>query len=304
MAGIYHIKSISELHRMLGCSPPRHPSISLVKFLDMKLNEKDIDFKGATVDFYVISMKNSSGQIKYGKGYYDFEEGTMLFAAPNQIMYPSHLSSEVLDSEGWSLFVHPDLLYGTDLGKKMGEYSFFSYDTDEALHLSEIEKIKILSCVNNIVEEYNQNIDAHSKHLIVSNLELLLNYCRRFYDRQFLTRGKQNKSVVVRIERLLIDYFNSEKPLNLGLPTVKYCAEEIGLSPNYLSDLLKKETGKNTKEHIDYYLLERGKNLLLSSDQNISQVAYDLGFEDPKSFSKLFKKKVGVTPNDFRSSVN
>ncbi|BDD12967.1 AraC family transcriptional regulator (plasmid) [Fulvitalea axinellae] len=302
MKGIYHIKSISELHGMLGCDPPKHPSVSLIRFSDMKFPVGEAEFSGATVDFYVISMKDSSGQMKYGKGYYDFEEGTMLFAAPNQIMFHSHLSDEILDTDGWSLFIHPDILYGTALAEKMNDYTFFSYETDEALHLSKQERTKINTCVDNIKEEYGQNIDRHSNDLIVSNLDLLLSYCKRFYDRQFITRHKQSKGVVLKLEKLLLDYFKSEHALEKGLPTVKYCAEQLHFSPNYLSDLLKKETGKNTKEHIDYYLLEKAKQMLMATELNVNQIAYELGFENPKSFSKLFKKKTGATPTEFRQN--
>lgn len=260
------------------------------------------NFDGANTEFYVISFKTSKGKVKYGRNYYDFEEGTMLFTAPNQVLYPSHLTQDFDFEEGWSLFFHPDLFHHYDLGKRINSYNFFSYETNEALHLSDSEKQKIMACLQNITEEYSQNIDRHSQELIVSNLELLLNYCKRFYDRQFYTRSKQNKDIVIQIEKLLLDYFNSDKPTLIGLPTVKYCANQVNLSPNYLSDLLKKETGKNTKEHIDYYLLKKAKTLLLGSSLNISEIAYDLGFEYPKSFSKLFKKKMGITPNQYRQA--
>ena len=300
MNKVYSIRSISELHSLLGIAPPKHPSISFIKFSDMEISEQ-VQAMAASTEFYIMSLKTAKGSLKYGRNYYDFEEGTMLFTAPNQLVYPSHLTSEIQDDNGWSLFFHPDLLYSSDLGKKMSDYTFFSYELNEALHVSEIERNKIADSIENIVEEYHQNLDQHSQDLIVSNLELILNYCKRFYGRQFLTRKKHNKDVVANIEQILIEYFNSEEPFNLGLPSVKYCAEKLSLSPNYLSDLLKKETGKNTKEHIDYYLLEKAKKLLLNTELNINQIAYDLGFEDPKSFSKLFKKKNGITPKAYRN---
>lgn len=301
MNNIIEIKSISQLHKMLGCPPPKHPNISFIKFSEMNLSG-EVEFTAALSNFYIISLKTMSGSMKYGRKKYDFEEGTMIFTAPNQLMDTCQMVDDLNDLDGWSLFIQPDFLYRTNLGQKMNDYTFFSYESNEALHLSESEKNKIIESINNIVEEYSLNIDKHSNDLIISNLELLLNYCRRFYDRQFFTRSNQNKDIVIQIENLLRNYFDSDKPATLGLPTVKYCAGEVNLSPNYLSDLLKKETGKNTKEYIDFYLLERAKQLLLNSNLNISEIAYDLGFEYSKSFTKLFKKKIGITPSEFRKS--
>jgi AraC-like DNA-binding protein len=316
MKKLYEIKSISQLHKILGCPKPKHPNISFFKHSEILTCSSDEQTKQAlsnanaalaqvekvNAQFYIISLKSAKGQLKYGRNYYDFEEGTLLFTAPNQVMYPHQLVSEMNDDEGWSLIIQPDLFYGTDLGKKMDSYNFFSYATNEALHISENENSKIMEAIKNIVDEYSQNIDQHSNNLIISNLELLLNYCRRFYDRQFYTRTKQSKDIVVQIETYIKNYFNSDLPINKGIPTVKVCAEHVNLSPNYLSDLLKKETGKNTKEHIDYFLLEKAKQLLLSTELNISEIAYDLGFGYSKSFSKLFKKAMGISPKEFRKS--
>ncbi|MEC3908113.1 helix-turn-helix domain-containing protein [Tamlana sp. 2201CG12-4] len=299
MSNIFTIDSISQVHSMLGCEPPKHPSITFLRFSEMNIPE-DAVFERANVNFYIISLKSAKGKMRYGRHYYDFEAGTLLFSSPNQVLYPDHLLNDFQDEAGWSLIFHPDLLFGTDLGNKIHQYHYFSYEVHEALHLSESEQQKINDCISNIVEEYSQNLDGHSRELIVSNLELLLNYCKRFYKRQFLTRTKQNKGVVTQIEKLLTAYFDSEKPAVLGLPSVKYCAQQVNLSPNYLSDLLKKETGKNTKEHIDYYLVNKAKKMLLSTSLTINEIAYDLGFEQPKSFSKLFKKKEGISPNAFR----
>jgi AraC-like DNA-binding protein len=284
---------------MLGHQPPKHPYISFLKFSDMNFLSQ-ITLDKVNVNLYCISLKSAKGKLRYGRGYYDYEEGTLLFSSPNQLLAADHISDDFNTEEGWTLLFHPDLLIGTDLGKKIQTYNFFSYEIDESLHVSETEHKKIEDCIENIIEEYCQNLDGHSQDLIVSNLDLLLNYCNRFYNRQFLTRIKQNKGTVAQIERLLKSYFNSDKPSELGLPTVKYCAEQVNLSPNYLSDLLKKETGKNTKEHIDYYLIEKAKSLLMNPDLNINEIAFELGFEYPKSFSKLFKKKVGQTPSEYR----
>jgi len=300
MPNIFRIKSISALHKMFGHTPPKHPAISFIPFSAMNITQA-LDVVGINADFYAISFKTKSGKLKYGRSYYDFEEGTMIFTAPNQIIQPAHLQNGIDDKEGWTLFFQPNLLYSSDLHKAMNKYAFFSYEVNEALHLSEKEKVKIKKCVNNIIEEYEQNLDQHSQCLIVSNLTLLLNYCKRFYDRQFYTRSTQNKDIVKKIEQLLTQYFNSSLPIEKGLPTVKYCAQQVNLSPNYLSDLLKKETGKNTKEHIDYYLLEKAKGLLLNTEMNINEIAFDVGFEYAKSFGKLFKRKMGITPKAFRN---
>ncbi|MCT4613715.1 MAG: helix-turn-helix domain-containing protein [Marinifilaceae bacterium] len=301
MSSFLTLNSISELHKILGCPKPKHPAISFIPFSKMNINPSVKTYKGAIADFYIISLKNTKGKFKYGRNYYDFDEGSLIFTSPNQVLFPDHLADEFTEADGWSLIFHPDILYQSDLGNKIDRYKYFNYNTNEALHLSEKEKIQIMNCIDNIIEEYSQNIDKHSQSLIVSNLGLLLNYCTRFYDRQFITRAKQNTDIISGLESLLKDYFNTEKPSIQGLPSVKYCAQELNLSANYLSDLLKKETGKNTKEHIDYYLLERAKNLLLSSNLNINEIAYKLDFESPKSFSKLFKKKTGNTPSEYKS---
>ncbi|MGB0868207.1 MAG: helix-turn-helix domain-containing protein [Flavobacteriales bacterium] len=299
MSNLFQIKSISQLHKIIGQKPPKHPSISFIKFSDMAFSSQ-MNFEGASTDFYIISLKMSSGKLKYGRQNYDFEEGTLTFSAPNQVLYPSHLISDVYNDDGWSLFFSPDLLHGTDLGQKIDQYKFFSYDVNEALHISDIEKQKLLECVLNIVDEYSQNIDQHTQGLIASNLELLLNYCKRFYDRQFFTRKPQNSNIINKIESLLQAYFESDSPMLEGLPTVKYCAEKVHLSPNYLSDLLRIETGKTTKEHIDYFLIKKAKHLLLKRELSVSEIAYELGFEHPKSFSKLFKKRTGFSPSEFK----
>ena len=244
MTNFLHIKSISQLHQFIGKEKPKHPAISFIRFSDMEFTVDEFPFDGVHVEFYVISFKTTSGKLKYGRNYYDFEEGTMTFTAPNQVLFPSHLIEDMHDTDGWSLFFHPDLVFGTELGHKVNDYHYFSYDVNEALHLSDTEQQRIHECTRNIVAEYSQNMDQHTQELIVSNLKLLLDYCRRFYDRQFYTRTKQNKGVVTQIEQVLKTYFNSEKPAILGLPTVKYCAEQVNLSPNYLSDLLKRKLVK------------------------------------------------------------
>lgn len=202
---------------------------------------------------------------------------------------------------GWGLFFHPDLIRGTSLGNKMKEYTFFSYEVNEALHLSDKEKQTLLDCVNKLENELTENIDKHSQTLITSNIELLLNYCSRYYDRQFITRKKANTDLLVRFENSLSSYFNSHELQKKGLPSVKYFAEQLFLSPNYLSDLLKKETGKNAQDHIHYYLIEEAKNNLLNTNDSVNEIAYKLGFEYPQYFSKLFKSKTGMTAVEYRN---
>ena len=292
------IKSISQLHHLLGLDKPLHPAISLVNMKDVKLSEKLFNQKYIW-DFYMISLKFENCELQYGRQYYDFEEGTLVFSSPGQV-FEAKKQPESLNENGWALYFHPDLIRKSELGKKIKSYGFFLYALNEALHLSEKEKEKISQCIEAIEDESQQNIDKHSQSVIVSTLELLLNYCNRFYDRQFYTRSTHQQDIVEKIENLLLDLFNSDNAIHQGIPTVKYCAEQVNLSSNYLSDLLKKETGKNTQEHIHFHLIERAKNLLLASNVSISEIAYDLGFEYPQSFGSLFKKKVGMSPNKYR----
>jgi AraC-like DNA-binding protein len=212
-------------------------------------------------------------------------------------------AERVNDTEGWGLFFHSEFIRNTTLGKKIAEYTFFRYEENEALHLSFDEKNILNTLLKQMEKEYQTNIDIYSQGLLLSNLELLLNYCMRFYGRQFFTRTNQNKDIITKFEQLLIEYIHSERPNYSELPTVKFCAEKLNLSPNYLSDLLKSETGKNTQEHIHYHLLDKAKTLLQGSNQTISEIAYELGFEYPQNFSKLFKKKFGISPTDYRHTI-
>jgi len=292
------IKSISQVHHVLGLGKPLHPAISVVSMKDVNLSEKLFNQKYIW-DFYMISLKFENCKLQYGRQYYDFEEGTLVFSSPGQV-FEAKEQPKSLNKNGWALYFHADLIRISNLVKKIKSYGFFSYALNEALHLSEKEKEKISQCIEVIEDECRQNIDKHSQSVIVSTLELLLKYCNRFYDRQFYTRSTHQQDIVEKIETLLVDYFNSNKGVYQKIPTVKYCADQVNLSSNYLSDLLKKETGKNTQEHIHFHLIETAKNRLLSSCLSVSQIAYDLGFEYPQSFGTLFKKKVGMSPNKFR----
>jgi AraC-like DNA-binding protein len=290
------VQSISDLHKLVQYTSPKHPLVSVIDHADFYKNRpKENAFY--RFGFYTISCKKFEGLLKYGKGYYDFSEGSLLFTAPGQVLAPG---PEVNVEEGWALFIHPDLIHGIDLGRKIHQYSFFNYEVNEALHISEEEKLIIKDCVAKIEREYSQNIDKHSQGLIVSNIELLLNYCNRFYDRQFYTRAKVNSDVVQQFERLLKDYFSQSTLIETGLPNVKYFASRLNLSPNYLSDLLNKFTGKTTQEHIHLELIDKAKSLLWGTNNSISQIAYGLGFEHPSHFTKIFKSKTGKSPIEYR----
>jgi AraC-like DNA-binding protein len=301
MGNIIRLESISQLNALFQQTTPKHPLISVVDFSKMEKHERVEEVK-LTCGFYSVMFKNHcANRIRYGKEYYDFQEGTLICIAPNQIVTIENDDSSTNDLVGWGLFFHPDLIRGTSLGNKMKEYTFFSYEVNEALHLSNKEKQTLLDCVNKLTNELTENIDHHSQTLITSNIELLLNYCARYYDRQFITRKKVNSDLLVKFENSLIRYFNSKELQKEGLPSVKYFAELLFLSPNYLSDLLKKETGKNAQELIHYYLIEEAKNNLLNTDYSVNEIAYKLGFEYPQYFSKLFKSKTGKTPIEYRN---
>jgi len=300
MKEVHHIEKISELNKLLKQEKPTHPLVSVVDF--SKIESCGENNGKTTLGFYTIMLKsNSCGRLKYGREYYDFEEGTLVCIAPNQVASIDNESDQQNQATGWGLFFHPDLIRGTSLGSKMKDYTYFSYEVNEALHLSDKEKQTLNDCIVKIQNELSLNIDNHSQTLIVSNIELLLNYCSRYYDRQFITRKNNNQDILVKFENVLKGYFNSENLKSKGIPTVKYCADKLFLSPNYLSDLLKKETGKNAQDHIHYYLIEEAKNSLLNSNDTVSEIAYQLGFEYPQYFSKLFKSKTGMTPLGFRN---
>jgi AraC-like DNA-binding protein len=300
MKEVYHIETISELNHVLNQQKPRHPLVSVVDFSKVEsFGENNLK---TTLGFYTIMLKsNHCGKLKYGREYFDFQEGTLICIAPNQVASIENETDQQDEVSGWGLFFHPDLIRGTSLGTKMKDYSFFSYEVNEALHLSEGEQHTLNDCILKIENELSQNIDRHSQNLIVSNIELLLNYCIRFYDRQFITRKNSNRDTLTKFENILSEYFKSDKLKSLGLPSVKYCADQLFLSPNYLSDLLKKETGKNAQDQIHYYLIEEAKNNLLNTNATISEIAYGLGFEYPQYFSKLFKSKTGITPAEYRN---
>lgn len=245
--------------------------------------------------------KKHKGNLKYGQSYYDFNEGSLIFLAPDQLV-SGNSEAEVV--EGWALFFHADLLNTSPLGKRINDYTFFYYDANEALFVSDEEKGILRDNVKNIEREYSQNIDTYTHSLIHSNIELLLNYCKGFYGRQFITRVKSTKAIVQRFERLLKAYFQQETLIEKGIPDVKYFATELCLSPNYLSDLLKRNTGKTTQEYIHLQLIDKAKMLLWSSEKSISEIAYTLGFEHPSHFNKIFKGKLGMSPKEYRTKFD
>jgi AraC-like DNA-binding protein len=275
----------------------------LITVLDFsKVSEQLQQDTKISTDFYSLMFKNyCKNNIKYGRKNIDFQDGSLVCIAPNQTIEIDNEVEEKIDKMGWGLFFHPDLIRSTSLNEKIKSYHFFHYDVSEALHLSEKEKTILFECITKIQLELQENIDVHSQHIIVSTIELLLNYCSRFYGRQMITRNQTNKSIISQVESILTDYFTKTKLKENGLPSVKFLADSIHLSPSYLSDLLKKETGKNAQEHIHFYLIEEAKTLLLNSDKNINEIAFVLGFEYPQYFNKLFKQKTGKTPVEFRN---
>jgi AraC-like DNA-binding protein len=304
MKAIISISSITEIHQNLGLEKPKHPLISVFPFGKEQQNLAIDNFK-YSMDLYQISLKGNCPYTisKYGRNSYDFQECSLIFTAPNQVL-EFNKDYDTEDGNCWTLVFHPDLIRKSELGRNIDKYSFFSYAANEALHLSNDERKTITEITEKITKEYTNNIDAHSQTLIISNLELLLNYCVRFYDRQFYTRTNLNQDLASDFEQLLKRYFKAEKQLSLGIPSVQYCAQAMHLSPRYLSDLLRKETGKSTQEHIHHYIIEKAKTRLLNSKESASEIAFALGFEYPQYFSKIFKKKTAMSPNEYRQNFD
>jgi AraC-like DNA-binding protein len=274
-----------------------HPLVSIVDL--SKADPREL-YKMTFGIYCVILKEVKCGNLRYGNNYYDYEEGTLVFFAPGQVL-EVYGAPEHYQPQGKALIFHADLLHGTHLGKQMDEYSFFSYKVNEALHLSEKERKIVLDCFSKIEYELQQSIDKHSKTLIASNIELFLNYCTRFYDRQFITRETAHKGILEKFEDLLNGYFSSDQPHRIGLPSVAYCADELHLSANYFGDLIKKETGKSAQEYIQSKVIDVAKERMWDADKSINEIAYELGFKYPQHFTRLFKQKVGQTPNAYRS---
>jgi AraC family transcriptional regulator, transcriptional activator of pobA len=296
----HSFSSISDLHRMLGLPKPLHPLISLVDNTRITI-EKDQLPAAFLFNFYKISLKkNLRGKIKYGQGYYDFDEDGLVFTSPNQLL----ATTDDTEFAGYTLLIHPDFLRNYPLGKNIHNFGFFSYDTNEALHLSEKEKSVIMNSFKNIEEELQSPIDDFSQDVIISQIELILSYSNRYYKRQFITRKAVSNDMLAKMENLLADYFNNEKALMKGLPTVQWLAEHLHVSSHYLSDMLRSLTGQNAQQHIHNKLIEKAKEMLSISNLSVAEIAYQLGFEHPQSFNKLFKSKTNLAPSAFRQSFN
>jgi AraC family transcriptional activator of pobA len=289
------IPTVAAFHDYYDRGKPKHPLITLVDMpsADRKQAAGTVSYR---LGLYSIVCKRFEGVLRYGRSAYDFQEGTLMFTAPGQVLTPE---PGIRTLEGWGLFFHPDLLNRSELGKRIREYSFFHYDVNEALHISEEERLTLLDSLRKIEKEYSQNIDKHTAGLIIDNLQLVLSYCDRFYDRQFLTRAKVHNDIVQRFERLLVESFGGDAE---GIPDVKYFAGLLHLSPNYLSDLLHKYTGKTTQEHIHLQLIDKAKSLLWGTEKPVSEIAYELGFDYPTHFAKLFRAKTGMSPSAFRGT--
>ena len=296
-ANINHLKSISQLVRILGFPAPLHPLIALVDYNNVPI-EMFPKGQKVSLDFYKISFKPTfTGHIKYGQGYYDFEEGGLAFLKPKQIVFPPE---NIESYEGIALYFHPDFIRNYPLGKTINQYGFFSYDVSEALFLSAKEKEIIASLFATIANELDSNIDSFSQDVLVSQIELLLNYSNRFYNRQFITRKAINHDIITFLDEVLNSYFEEENSLKNGLPSVKYISTELKLSQRYLSDMLSSLTGLNTQQYIQNAIIEKAKEKLSTTNLSVSEIAYELGFEHSQSFSKLFKTKTNVSPLEFR----
>jgi AraC-like DNA-binding protein len=300
----YRVKTISEFHTLKGLPQPKHPLISVINYADIKCSS-EIEAKNWIFDFYNIAIKRGvDAMLKYGQQNYDFDEGVMFFLSPNQVFGVLPSNNKNINRSGWMLLIHPDFLWNTSLSKSINQFDFFDYAVNEALFLSTKEEAILKDIIKNIEQECNENIDNFSQSIIISQVETLLNYSERFYQRQFITRKKANYQILIRLEEILTQYFNGKDLLEKGLPSVGFIAETLNLSPNYLSNLLKSLTGQSTQQHIQNKLIEKAKEKLTTTSLSVSEIAYQLGFEYPQTFGNLFKKKTNFSPLEFRHSFN
>jgi AraC family transcriptional activator of pobA len=298
----HKIESLSEAHRNFGLPKPQHPLVSLINGSNTPISRDKLS-KNHVLGFYKISYKPKlSGKLKYGQSYYDFDEGGLLFASPGQIISSEDNDHSVCSA--YTLLIHSDFFLGHPLSKSIKQYGFFSYSTNEALHLSETEKSTIIEIFKMIENETNSRIDDFSQNVVISQIDLLLNYANRFYKRQFITRKSFNNDLLQKLEETLDSYFASETSLSQGVPSVHYLSEKLNISPSYLSDILRSLTGQNAQQHIHHKLIEKAKEKLSTTSLSVSEVAYELGFEHPQSFSKLFKTKTKQSPLEFKRSFN
>ena len=296
MENLLRFNTVSE-YNTFNNNPTKHPLVSVVDFSKATPRSGSRMYFG----FYTIFLKDvKCGDLVYGRDTYDYQEGTLVFFAPGQVA-GVNTDGETFQPKGWGLIFHPDFIHGTALGRHIQDYTIFGYQSNEALHLSDHERGIVLDCFSKIDYELDHAIDKHSKMLIATNIELFLNYCMRFYDRQFITRDHVHKSILEKFENLLNSYFGSDEPQSLGLPSVAWCADQMNLSPNYFGDLVKKETGRSAQDYIQAKLMDVAKEKIFDRNKSVSEVAYELGFKYPQHFSRLFKQRVGQTPLEYRS---
>ncbi|UOB17132.1 helix-turn-helix domain-containing protein [Abyssalbus ytuae] len=301
----YKINSVGDFHQIAGLPKPQHPMVSLVDYSQVEyLIDSDSQISWIQ-NFYSIGLKrNMDGKLMYGQQPYDFDEGLMAFVAPGQLINFEIIKDPELKPSGWILCIHPDFLWNTPLAKSIKRYEFFGYAVNEALFLSEKEEVIIVNVMRNIEHEYNSSIDKFSQNIIIAQIEVLLNYAERFYQRQFITRKITNHQILGKLENVLSDYFKNDNLSDLGLPTVQFISNNLNVSPNYLSSLLKILTGQNTQQHIHEKIIEKAKEKLSTTHLSVSEIAYQLGFEHPQSFSRLFKSKTKKSPLEFRQAFN
>lgn len=301
MDQLFKINSVAEYCEFFGIRM-QHPLVTVANFNDFGAYPSGM----MESNLYLVMYKEiACGVLKYGRSQYDYQAGTLLFTAPGQrIGIAGKKAEDPPQACGHALVIHPDMIYGTTLAKRIKEYTFFSYDSNEALHMSDREKIIIQNCLHEIQDELDHNIDRHTKQIIASNVETLLNHCVRFYDRQFITREASNRNLMSRLDEILHNYYASENHSDMGIPSVQYCAGEICLSANYFGDLVKKETGHTAQEYIHAFVVNRAKEMLMDGEMNVSEIAYELGFRYPHHLTRVFKKMTGITPNEYRTASN
>jgi len=296
------IRRFETIHdyNVFNNNPTLHPLVSVVDLSKAAPRQGSRMYFG----FYTVFLKDvKCGDLMYGRATYDYQEGTLVFLAPGQVA-GLNSNGETYQPKGYALIFHPEMIYGTSLGKHIWDYSFFSYQSNEALHVSDAERQIVLDCFSKIKYELERAIDKHSKRLIVSNIELFLDYCVRFYDRQFITRDNVHQGILQKFETLLNDYYHSDQPQHIGLPSVAYCAGELHLSPGYFGDLIKKETGKTAQEYIQSKIIDVAKEKIFDNSKSVNQISFELGFKYPQHFTRLFKRRVGHSPNEYRSSLS
>lgn len=301
---IHKVNSVSEYHKLAGLPKPEHPLVSLVDYGQVRYQTETEQITVMQGNYTIAMKRGVQGKMRYGQQPYDFDEGLMSFVAPGQVITVKANYEDAEKPSGWILLIHPDFLWNTPLAKKIKEYEFFGYEINEALFLSEKEEQSMIRIMKNIQEEYHQNIDEFSQDIIISQIETLLNYAQRFYQRQFITRKISNHEILGKLDHLLTEYFQQDNLASIGLPHVHDIANQLNVSPNYLSSLLKVLTGQNTQQHVHEKLIEKAKEKLSTTQLSVSEIAYTLGFEHSQSFSRLFKSKTNQSPLEFRQSFN